>query len=89
MLVSVKKEKQHSDVFDTFATHASLVYDITDLDYWAQNGSTHGPSFMTFKCQFLTNKAGQCFSSSITGLRSSHHYVPVVTDELSGRETQV
>ena len=32
------------DVFDTFATHASLVYDVIDTDSWAQNGSIHGPA---------------------------------------------
>ena len=37
------------DVLDTFATHAGLVYDITDID-WAQNGNTHSCVFATFKC---------------------------------------
>ena len=41
------------DVFDTFATHARLVYDVTDTDYWAQNGSTHGRVLATFKHQSL------------------------------------
>ena len=30
------------DVADSFATHADLVYDVTDTDCRAQNGSIHG-----------------------------------------------
>ena len=37
------------DAFDTFATHAGLVYDVTDTDSWTQNGSTHGRVFATSK----------------------------------------
>ena len=37
------------DLFHMTATHASLVYDITDTDCWAQKGSTHGHVFKTFK----------------------------------------
>ena len=28
--------------FDTWATHASLVHNVTDTDRWTQNGNTHG-----------------------------------------------
>ena len=31
-------------------TQSILVYDVTDTDCWAQNGSTHGHHFKTFKC---------------------------------------
>ena len=44
------------DVDDTFATYSSLVH-VTDTHCWVQNGGTHGQVFITFKCQFLTNKA--------------------------------
>ena len=44
------------DVFVAFATHAGYVYDVTNRDYWAQNGSIHGRGFATFKRQFLTNR---------------------------------
>ena len=36
-------------MFDTFATHAGLVYDVTDTDSWTQNGSAHGRIFATFE----------------------------------------
>ena len=38
------------NVFDTFATHAGHVYDVSDTDYKAYNGSTH--VFATFKHRF-------------------------------------
>ena len=31
-------------------TQSILVYDVTDTDCWARNGSTHGHHFKTFKC---------------------------------------
>ena len=41
--------------FSTQITHSSLVDGITDVDCWAQNGSTHGHVFATFRCNlFLT-----------------------------------
>ena len=45
-----------SDACDTFATHASMVHNVTDIDCWAQNGSTHGHVFATFQHRFLTKK---------------------------------
>ena len=44
------------DVFDTFATHFGLVYDVTDTHCWAQNGSSHGQVFETFKRRSLANR---------------------------------
>ena len=44
------------DVDGTFATHSSLVH-VTDTYRWGQNGGTHGQVFITFKYQFLTDKA--------------------------------
>ena len=35
--------------------HTGLVYDITDTDCWAQNGSTHTHVLVTFKLQFVRN----------------------------------
>ena len=35
--------------FDTFATHSGLVHDVTDTDYWTQNGSNHSRVLPTFK----------------------------------------
>ena len=43
------------DVFHILAMHAGLVYDITDTDCWAQNGSTHAHVLVTFKLQFVRN----------------------------------
>ena len=42
------------NLFDTFATYASLVYDVTNADCLAQDGSTHGRAFATFSRRFLT-----------------------------------
>ena len=33
------------DALDTFATHAGCVYDVTDTDCWAQNGSISNVDF--------------------------------------------
>ena len=35
------------DIFDTFAKYAGLVYEVTDVDWWAQNGSCQ-----SFFCDF-------------------------------------
>ena len=43
------------DVFGTFTTHTSLVYDVTNTDCRAQNGCTHGRVFAIFKRRCLTN----------------------------------
>ena len=37
------------DVFDTLATHAGFAHGVTDTDCLAQNVSTHGRVFATFK----------------------------------------
>jgi len=49
-------------VSHTFATHSSPVYDVTDTDSWAENGSAQGRVFAIFKPRFSTNK--QCQNSS-------------------------
>lgn len=36
------------NAFDTAATHAGLVHDVADADYWAQDGCTRGRVFTTF-----------------------------------------
>ena len=45
---SARKSRKELDCdgFDTFVTHASLVYDVTDTDSLAQNGSTQGHAFI-------------------------------------------
>ena len=43
-------------LFDTFATHAGLVHDVTDNDCSAQNGSFHGRVFATFSCLIQFSK---------------------------------
>ena len=35
--------------FILFVSHAGLVHHVTDVDCWAQNGSTHGRALATFK----------------------------------------
>ena len=45
------------DVYDTFVIHANLVYDISDISCWAQNGGTHGRVIATFKCQCSKGRA--------------------------------
>lgn len=44
------------NVYNTFATRASLVHDITDADCWVENGSADGHVFTTSKYWFFTNK---------------------------------
>ena len=44
------RKRSACDVFDTFATPDSLVYDITDS--WAQNSSPCGCDFMSFNPRF-------------------------------------
>ena len=44
-----RRKRSSRDVFDTFARHAGLVYDVTDTDYWAHiHCSAHGHVFVTF-----------------------------------------
>ena len=33
--------------YDTWATHAGLVHNVTDTDRWTQNGNTHGLAMAT------------------------------------------
>ena len=40
----------------THAKHVTIVYDIVYTYCWAQNGSTQGHGFVTFKHWFLTNR---------------------------------
>ena len=51
---SKKKEKEKKGwlvtLFDTFATHASLVRDSLTADYWARSGIIHSRVSKTFKC---------------------------------------
>ena len=42
-------------VFDTFATHSGLVYDVTDTDCWAQNGSNQSYFVQLLNIDVLTN----------------------------------
>ena len=58
------------DVFDTFATHSGLAYDVIDSDCRAQNGSTHGRVFAIFKRRFLTNRIITAFKSCVSMLYS-------------------
>ena len=44
------------DVLHSFASHSGLVHDVTNTYCWAQNGSTHGRVFATYKRGFLTNR---------------------------------
>ena len=55
---SVKSRKNNLpyDGIHTSAAHASLLYDVTDTDCWAQNGSAHSRVFMTLKHRFLPNR---------------------------------
>ena len=54
-----------SHVSHTFATHSSPVYDVTDTDSWAQNGSAQGRVFAIFKPRFSTNKQRQNSSEKL------------------------
>lgn len=42
--------------FDAFARRSRLVHEVTDTNCWAQNSSSHGYVFTTFKHQLLTNR---------------------------------
>ena len=42
-------------LFDTFTKHASLVFDVTNTDCWAQNGSAHSHVSLTYNCGLLAN----------------------------------
>ena len=44
-----EKQKEARDVFNTFATHASLVSDVTDIDCSVQTGSSRGRVFSKFQ----------------------------------------
>ena len=44
------------EIFDTFATHASLSYDVTDTDSWAQNGDVHSRVFATLKRRYFAKR---------------------------------
>ena len=62
------RERLARDVFNTMATHGGFVRDVTDTTHdglvhavtdtyrCAQNGSSHGRVFSTFKRRFLSNK---------------------------------
>ena len=52
LLTDDEQKKVAGGVFYTFATCASLVYELINTDCWAQNGSTHGGVLGTFKCEF-------------------------------------
>ena len=52
-------------VSHTFATHSSPVYDVTDTDSWAENGSAQGRVFAIFKPRFSTNKQRQNSSEKL------------------------
>ena len=41
---------------ETLAIHSKLVYDVTDVDRWAQNGSTHNHIFLDFQMSTNNNK---------------------------------
>ena len=43
-------------VVNTFATPDGLAHDVTDTEYWAQNGSAHGQIFSPFKRNLIFNK---------------------------------
>ena len=52
-----QKTKLVLGVFDAFATHAGLVYDVAGIDCWAQNGGSPGRVFATFMLRrFITNR---------------------------------
>ena len=55
-LVKSRKRKLPYDGIHTSAAHASLLYDVTDTDCWAQNGSAHSRVFMTLTHRILLNK---------------------------------
>ena len=52
-----KKKRLSRDVYILLPlSQSSLVHDVTKTDCWAQNGSSHGHIFATFKRRFLTNR---------------------------------
>ena len=57
-LLFTNKERTRltQDKFDAFAPHSHLVHEVIDTNCWAQNGSSHGYVFTTFKHQLLTNR---------------------------------
>ena len=52
-LLNEEQKKVGSRYVWYLATHFGPVHDITEADCWAQNGSTHGHVFATFKCWFF------------------------------------
>ena len=52
----MSKKRLAHNIFNTFASHVSLICDITDTDCWAQNDSSHGHVFTTFKHWFLATR---------------------------------
>ena len=62
LLFTNAEQKKIGSCVDTFATHASLVHDITPTDCWAQNSSTQGRVFMTLK--LILNKQEQKLSGN-------------------------
>ena len=62
------------DTFDTFVSHAGLVYHSADTDCWAHTGSTYSPVFETFKHWFLTNWAKYHVKNCCVSL---FHFIPI------------
>ena len=44
------------DVLHNFATHSSIVYDLTDTDCWSENGSTHGRVYYGFQMSIFNKE---------------------------------
>ena len=55
-LTMKNRKRLAHNVPDTFGTHTGFVYDVTVTDCWAQNGSTHGRVFATFRLRFSANR---------------------------------
>ena len=51
-----KKRRLACDKFDIFVAHTGLVYDATDTNCQARNGSTHSCGFATFKTLFFNTQ---------------------------------
>ena len=63
-------------LFDTFATHAGLVHDVTDSDCSAQNGSFHGRVFATFSCLIQFSKQDEKSSEKKCCAYISYSFFP-------------
>ena len=46
--INEEREKLPRHTFHTFVNHARLAHEVTDTDFGAQNGSTHGGIFCSF-----------------------------------------